>query len=78
VSGGCEPFFWAGGRLKRLSRHTGGRATAKVLPRMLMILAQNYGRPDQCEFCFTKLMAYHHQCDAFSASGGSDRCDSEI
>ena len=45
---------------------------------MVAHIAINYRGPDQREFCYSQLMTYDHRADAFSATGGSDRCDSVI
>jgi hypothetical protein len=45
---------------------------------MIAHIAINYRGPDEREFCYSQLMTYDHRADAFSASGGSDRCDSAI
>jgi hypothetical protein len=45
---------------------------------MVAHIAINYRGPDQREFCYSQLMTYDHRADAFSATGGSDRCDSAI
>jgi hypothetical protein len=45
---------------------------------MVAHIAINYRGPDQREFCYSQLMTYDHRADAFSAAGGSDRCDGAI
>jgi hypothetical protein len=45
---------------------------------MIAHIAINYRGPDEREFCYSQLMTYDHRADAFSATGGSDRCDGAI
>ena len=45
---------------------------------MIAHIAINYRGPDEREFCYSQLMTYDHRADAFSATGGSDRCDGAV
>jgi hypothetical protein len=38
----------------------------------------NYRGPDMREFCYSQLMTYDYRAEAFSSTGGSDRCDGAI
>lgn len=46
--------------------------------RLIIDVLLNYRGPDQRQFCYNEIMTYDSRTDAFSASGGGDRCDGQI